>query len=309
MDMERFPKLFEPHFCTVSPHAQSFVEMEGEITEESVAEFNQGRIRFLNQWHQGAPIGNVERHEFLYRNKEYQGTGLVYRPRDCGEELLPVVVYYHGGGWTTLCKECYEYECAAIAEQAQCVVFNMDYRCAPKYQFPVPLEDCYAGLEAAVSEAGRFGGDPSRLAVAGDSAGGNLALALAILARRRGGPKISYLALAYPAVGVDTDRDDFMEEITFGYTGKRELFDDPLVSPILDETPEAMPPMLIVIGSCDFLLDQNLRYVRLVQEHGGDVELALYQGMPHGFIQMTVQEGKDSVSLIAHRIRERLYRN
>lgn len=307
MNMDDFPRLFEPYFCALSPEAQTFVEMEGEPTEENVAAFNRERIEFLARWHGHIPIGDVERHAFTYRNGDYAGEGLVYRPTDCEGEVLPTVVYYHGGGWTTLCKECYEYECAAFAQQARCVVFNMDYRCAPRYPFPTPLEDCYAALTATVQVAPRFGADSGRLAVAGDSAGGNLALALAILVRRRGGPKIDYLALAYPAVGTD-EKDVSLTSVMLSYAGSAAALNDPLVSPILDQEPGKMPPMLVVVGTYDFLLDQDLRYVRRVLDARGEAELALYQGMPHGFIQMTTPPGLDAVRLISQKIRERLWR-
>lgn len=307
MKMRDFPRLFEPRCCALSPEAQTFEELEGEATRERIAAFNRRRTASLRAWHHDAPLEGVERREFSYRNGTYTGSGLVYRPLGCGEETLPVLVYYHGGGWTTLCKECYEYECAAFAVQARCVVFNMDYRCLPDYRFPTPPEDCYAALLAAAEAAPRFGADGSRLAVAGDSAGGNLSLAVAMLARRRGGPEISCLALAYPGVGVDEEGDPALQAVSLNYAGSPEALDDPLVSPILDDAPEKLPPQLLVIGTCDFLLDQNLRYVRRVMEAGGRVELALYQGMPHGFIQMTTPPGLDSIRLISGWLRERLW--
>lgn len=306
MKMKDFPLLFEPCMCALSPDAQTFVEMEGEPTEENVAAFNQSRIDFLTEWHCHAPISGVSRDVFAYKNGDYTGYGLVYRPSGCEGETLPAVVFYHGGGWVTLCKECYEYECAAIALQARCVVFSIDYRCAPRYLFPTPLEDCYAALEAVVEQAIAYGADFNRLALAGDSAGGNLALAVAILARRRRGPHISYMALAYPGVGVDTETDNELLSACIRYTGSQKLMDNPLVSPIMDDEPGRMPPMLIVVGTCDFLLDQNLRYARLVLENKGQVELALYQGMPHGFIQMTNEQGTDSIRFIAEKLRTHL---
>lgn len=306
MDLNNFPRLFDVYNCSIAPDAQVFEEMEGELTEENIVAFNKKREESLRKWHNYEPIGAVERTRISYQNGDYTGSGLVYRPTGCEGKVLPIVLYFHGGGWSTLCKECYEYECAAIAEQAECVVFNMDYRCAPEWKFPVPLEDCYAALLTVKGTAEKFGADGRRIAIAGDSAGGNLALGTAMLARRRGGPEIAYLALAYPAVGVNPGADAMVDSALLNYCGSYEAADDPLVSPIMDESPNRMPPMLIVIGTCDFLLDQNLRYVKYVADKGGDVQLALFQGMPHGFIQMTIDAGQQAIKLIAERIRNHL---
>lgn len=302
MRIEDFPLLFEPYRCELSPEAQTFIEMEGELTKENIEAFNKGRIEFLADWHDHASIGNVERKKFTYQNGDYTGEGLVYRPLDHPDGTLPVVVYYHGGAWITLCKECYEYECAAIAEQAGCVVFNMDYRCAPFHKFPIPAQDCYAAFQAVKEKAADYGADAGRIALAGDSAGGNLALAVTLMARERG-EDITYLALAYPGVGIDPDVDEFAVH----YLKNPKEADTPLVSPIMDEHPEKLPPLCVIIGTCDFLLDQNLRYMRKLQVAGAEAELVLYQGMPHGFIQMTTPPGKESVRVMSEKIRRHLY--
>ncbi len=303
MKIQDFPLLFTPHGCELSPEAQTFIEMEGELTKENIEAFNKGRIAFLKDWHKNESIGNVERRSFGYQNGDYTGEGLVYRPRDRKGEILPAVVYYHGGAWITLCKECYEYECAAIAEQAGCVVFNVDYRCAPFHKFPIPVEDCYAALSAVREQAADYGADAGHIALAGDSAGGNLALAVTLMARKKE-ERIDYLALAYPGVGIDLETDAFARH----YLNSPKEADDPLVSPIMDRHPEKLPPLCIVIGTCDFLLDQNLRYIRKLLSAGADAELELYQGMPHGFIQMTTPPGIDSIRLISEKIRTHLWK-
>lgn len=304
MEMQDFPLLFIPCQCELSSETQTFIEMEGELTKENIEAFNKGRIKLLADWHGHKATGNVERKVFTYKNGEYTGEGLVYVPKDHPGESMPVVVYYHGGGWVTLCKECYEYECAAIAEQAGCVVFNVDYRCAPFYRFPVPLQDCYAAFQAVKEKAAEYGGDAERIALAGDSAGGNLALGVSLMAREKN-EKVDYLALAYPVVGIDGNTDEF----ALHYLENLKAAENPLVSPIMDEYPERMPALSIIIGTCDFLLDQNLRYMRKLQMAGADAELALYQGMPHGFIQMTTPPGKEAVRIMAEKIRTHLYQN
>ncbi len=302
MKIQDFPLLFEPYQCALSLDAQTFIEMEGELTKENIEAFNKSRIEFLANWHNHASIGDVERKTFTYQNGDYTGEGVVYRPLNRPDEILPVVIYYHGGAWITLCKECYEYECAAIAEQAGCIVFNMDYRCAPIYRFPVPLQDCYVAFQTVKEKAADYGGDAERIALAGDSAGGNLALAVSLMAREKN-EKIDYLALAYPVVGIDKSTDEFAVH----YVQNPDDTENPFVSPLMDEHPEKLPPLCIIIGICDFLLDQNLRYMRKIQSSGADAELALYQGMPHGFIQMTTPPGKEAVQVIAEKIKTHLY--
>ena len=152
-------------------------------------------------------------------------------------------------------------------------------------------------------KAADYGADAGRIALAGDSAGGNLALAVTLMARERG-ERIDYLELAYPGVGIDPKTDAF----ALHYLNSPKEADDPLVSPIMDKQPEKLPPLCIVIGTCDFLLDQNLRYIRKLLLAGAKAELELYQGMPHGFIQMTTQPGKDSVRLISEKIRVHLWK-
>ena len=301
MNINDYPRLFEPGFCEISPKAQKFEEFEGEPTPENIKKYNLQRKRFLDGLHKGFSFKKVEQERFYYQNGAYQGEGIIYRPANRKDEKLPVVLYYHGGGWMKLCKECYEYECAALAEQTGCAVLNVDYRCLPEYCFPVPLNDCYAALEEIVKRADDYGVDRERVALAGDSAGGNLAIGVSMMARKS--PKISirFLGLAYPAVAASRDLYETYELMS-EYAGNEENLKNPLVSPLFDKEPEKLPPILILIGSCDFLLDQNLRYARLVMQQGGNVELKLYQGMPHGFLQMTIPHGEDALALLSNRI-------
>lgn len=301
MNTDKYPRLFEPRFCEISPEIQHFEEFEGEITHENIKQYNEQRKHFLEGLHEDFLFENVEKMDFSYRNGAYQGQGLVYRPRKRKEEKLPMVIYYHGGGWMTLCKECYEYECAALAEKAGCVVFNVDYRCLPDFRFPIPLQDCYAALKDAIKQATNFGADAERVALVGDSAGGNLAIGVSMMTREDQDISVRYLGLAYPVVAPLEEIDDTSKLMT-AYAGSNERLKDKRVSPLFDDAPEKLPPMVIIIGTCDFLLDQNLRYVRFLLEHGGKPELILYQGMPHGFLQMTTPPGQDALSLLAEKL-------
>lgn len=309
MSFENFPKLFDVKFRKLSSTAQSFNEFEKELTAENVSQYNRERKAYLQTvLHKNAPLPDVERLDFQYSNGGYTGSGIVYRP--ASDKLLPVAVYIHGGGWTTLSNECYEYECAEIALQGQCVVFNIEYRLALEgVKFPTPQEDCYAALLEIASRAIEYGGDSKRIALIGDSAGGNLAAGIALMARSRKGPRIALQVLCYPAVGFDTEKTDRSGAGALTHDKLiRQCFDDvsladtPYISPILDKEKELTPPTMILIGSCDFLLDDNLRYAKGLSDAGVDLDFRLYQGMPHGFIQMTNEDGKDAVTAISRKI-------
>jgi acetyl esterase len=115
-----------------------------------------------------------------------------------GPQRQPVLVYFHGGGWVLGSIKSHEGICRAIANAASLIVVTVGYRLAPEHRFPDAAEDAFAATRWVAAEAAEFGGDPNRIAVAGDSAGGNLATVAALIARDRGGPRIAYQVLIYP---------------------------------------------------------------------------------------------------------------
>jgi acetyl esterase len=120
----------------------------------------------------------------------------IYKPQ--GDSVLPVVVYYHGGGWSKCNIETHDYICRYIAKGSNSIVVSVGYRLAPEYKFPIGLEDCYDALVWVEKNAKTINADPSRIAVAGDSAGGNLATVVCLLAKERQGPRILRQVLIYP---------------------------------------------------------------------------------------------------------------
>src|SRR5439155_1072079 len=128
----------------------------------------------------------------------------VYTPE--GNAPFPVLVYFHGGGWTVGAIESWDSFCRSLCNASGCVTVSVDYRLAPEHKFPAGPEDCYAATKWVAENAASIGGDPARVGVGGDSAGGNLAAVVAQMARDRGGPKIAFQLLIYPATdaGLDT---------------------------------------------------------------------------------------------------------
>lgn len=221
----------------------------------------------------------------------------LYTP--AGEGPHPVLVYYHGGGWVIGDLETHDAVCRDLANRSGALVAAVDYRLGPEHRFPAAVEDAYAALTWAAEKIGDLGGDPSRLAVGGDSAGGNLAAVVAQTAAAQGGPRIAFQLLIYPA----TDRFDdsaSMRENALGpllsrawmewfygcYLNTPDEGADVRVSPGHAEDLRGQPPALVVTAEFDPLRDQGAAYAGKLREAGVDAELLAVDGAIHGFIQM-----------------------
>jgi acetyl esterase len=218
----------------------------------------------------------------------------VYHPEADGPH--PVVVYFHGGGFVLGTLDSHDPVCRGLASEADCVVVSVAYRLAPEHPFPAAVEDAYAATEWVADNAGEVGGDPDRLAVAGDSAGGNLAAAVSLAARDRDGPDIAHQGLVYPVVDHrETDYDSEAENAS-GYFLEREgmeWFDDryvdswvdranPYLSPIAAASHSDLPPAAVVTCGFDPLRDEGLAYVDRLEEAGVPVMHRHYDDLIHG---------------------------
>lgn len=226
----------------------------------------------------------------------------IYRPRiDAGDEgAIPIVLYFFGGGWTVGGIDTADGIARTLANAVPAVVVVPGYRLAPEHRFPAAVEDCYAALLWTVDQASSFGGEPGRVAVAGDSAGGNLAAAVALLNRDRGGPPLAGQALVYPNTDF-TAADESLRENTDpwlfnatsvawyrdNYLSRPEDALDPRASPLLAPHLGGLPSAIVLTAEYDPLRDQAERYARALAEAGVDVERTRYDGMVHGFFTMT----------------------
>jgi acetyl esterase len=265
----------------------------------SVAEMRALLENFAVMLNAGAPdVGAL--HEGV-TIREVEGRGVhadVLVPEGPGPH--PVLVYLHGGGWVSGSPRTHRKLGHRFAE-AGFLVVNVDYRLAPEHPFPAGLEDCVAAVRWAAREAVRFGGDPARLAIGGDSAGGNLSAATAIsLARERSGPRIGAALLLYGVFdfatireGLDADERlaevgrgmlDLMVHSYLGADGDPALLRDPRVSPL--HAAEHLPPSFVVVGGADPLAAQARRLAEALEQAGVPHEHVLVDGMPHGFAQM-----------------------
>jgi acetyl esterase len=220
-----------------------------------------------------------------------------YRPAADGP--LPVVVYFFGGGWTLGSIDTADAVARRLANAVPAVVVVPGYRLAPEHRFPAAVEDCYAAVRWVAEHAVELGGDPRRIAVAGDSAGGNLAAAVALLARERGGPALAGQALVYPNTdhtAADGSLRDNTDPLLFNVTSvgwywQHYLADpadglNPLASPALAADHRGLPPALVLTAEHDPLRDQGERYAALLSAAGVPTDWRRHEGMAHGFFTM-----------------------
>jgi acetyl esterase len=211
---------------------------------------------------------------------------------------LPLIVFFHGGGFVICDIDIYDDMCRQLANDSGCALVSVEYRLAPETPFPGPLEDCYSALKYLAGQGQELGFDATRLAVAGDSAGGNLATATALLARDRGGPKLRYQALLYPALdpGCGTAS---MADLANGYLLTREVmrwfWSCYLTSPEDATIPHAapllanlagLPPATVITAEFDPLRDEGEAYIDKLRQAGVAVTARRYLGMIHGFASM-----------------------
>ncbi len=226
----------------------------------------------------------------------------IYKPVE--QDNLPVLVFYHGGGWVIGSIETHDTICRRLAKESGRVVFSVDYRLAPEYKFPVPVDDCFDALQWVSENAAAYGGDPARLAVGGDSAGGNLAAVMAQLARDNNGPAIEKQLLIYPAVDTSKtypsaeelpdapiltkkDMDWFLEK----YINSKEDTQDPCLSPLLN-TLNGLPPAFVITAEYDPLRDQGNAYAEALQAAGVKTKHKQYPRQVHGFVSFYRMSGQ-----------------
>lgn len=232
----------------------------------------------------------------------------VYTPE--GEGPHPALVYYHGGGWVIGNLNTHDAFCRSVTNQAHCVVIAVDYSLSPEAKFPVAVEDSYLAAKWVNEHALELNIDPERIAVGGDSAGGNLATVVSYLARERKSPSIMYQLLIYPSVGGEIT--DSMIKYSEGYhltKGTMKWFrekyfsdpkemEDPLASPILIDSLEGMPPAYIMTAEYDPLVDGGEAYANRLKNAGVETEYVCCEGLIHGFITMTeaIDDAKKAIT-------------
>ena len=241
----------------------------------------------------------------------------LYRP---GVSAPPLLVFLHGGGWVIGDLDIQDGLCRALVNRAGCAVLSVDYRLAPEHPFPAASDDAWAAFRWAAAHGGDLGVDPGRLGVAGDSAGGNLALGVALRARAGGAPSLRLCLLTCPVVDHRLD-DDSMAELAEGYfltKAKMAWYWDQYAPPGIDRSkPELSPlradlaglcPVAVVTAGFDPLRDQGLDLARACAGAGVDTALLHFGDMIHGFLgfSASVPRAQTALSELGNLVRQRL---
>ncbi|GGT82878.1 MULTISPECIES: alpha/beta hydrolase [Streptomyces] len=243
----------------------------------------------------------------------------VYRPQS--DEPLPMVLYFNGGGFVVGSLSTSDSICRALATMVPCVVVSVGYRLAPEHPFPAAVDDCYTAVKWAADHAAEFGADSRRIAVAGDSAGGNLAAAMALMARDKNGPELSAQVLVYPPLHNNLASKSMRENkdpMFFNahssawfwnhYLANPTDGDSPYASPLKAADHSGLPAALILTAELCPVRDEGEAYANALSAAGVPVEHHDYAGLPHGFLAVAakLQTSRDALALIAGYLRQRL---
>ena len=241
----------------------------------------------------------------------------IYTPEGSGP--LPILVFFHGGGWVLGDCESYDTPCRALANGAGCIVVSVEYRLAPEHKFPAAPEDCYAAAVWTVRNAATLGGDPARVAIGGDSAGGNLTAVVAQMARDRGAPPLVLQVLIYPVTNCALDTASYranadgylltkgaMEWFWNHYTREQSDGTKPYASPLRASNFANLPPALLITAEYDPLRDEGAAYGAKLRAAGVKVVHSDYPGMIHGFFSLAhiLSQGKNLHAEICRELRK-----
>ncbi len=241
----------------------------------------------------------------------------IYTPE--GDGPFPVIVYYHGGGWVIADLDVYDATPRAMANAADAVVVSSHYRQAPEHKFPSAHGDAFAAYQWTLENAGQFNGDPNRVAVMGESAGGNLAAAVSVMAREQDAPIPVHQVLVYPIAGYEFDTASYVENANAKPLNRPAMewfFDqylnnpgeglDPLISLSEEENLEGLPSTTVITAQIDPLRSEGKAYADALEEAGIDVRYQNYDGVTHEFFGMAavVDKAKEAQEFAAEGLRQ-----
>jgi len=303
----------------VDPQARAILDQMAEmnnppINELSVSEARQAHAAVAAMQGPPEPVAGVED-----RNLAGPGADLpvrIYMP--FGKGPFPVLMYFHGGGWVIGDIESSDGLSRSLANASGCIVVSVDYRLAPEHPFPAAADDAYFATLWAATNASSFGGDPSRIAVCGDSAGGNLAAVVAQIARDRLKPEICFQLLIYPVTDAACNTPSYSENAE-GYFLTRDAMqwfwnhyvqndadrNHPHASPLRASNFAGLPAALVITAEFDPLRDEGERYAERMRAAGTPVHLTRYDGMIHGFFAMSaiIDKGRTAIQQSAAALR------
>lgn len=278
-----------------------------------------------------ADIAKVEVDRVTDRTIEYKNLRVpvrIYQPypeNDPESDRPGILLLYHGGGYALGDIEGHDGIARYLCKNAGVIVVNVEYRLAPEHPFPAGLEDCYNALCWAVEQAQALGGDPAKVVVAGDSAGGNLSAVVCQMAKLKDCPKIVCQVLIYPNVDMDVDA-DYPSRKEFGggeyflslkdvrwingmYLPQSVVEDDVRVSPIKEKDLSGLPDALVITAGFDLLRDEGLEYAAKLKDAGVPVTYHCFESTIHGFMSFAgaLDAGKEGLAMIADWLTQKLH--
>lgn len=241
----------------------------------------------------------------------------VYRPRAKMGEILPVVVYFHGGGWVFADLDVYDATPRGMAKAAECLFISCHYRQAPEHKFPAAHDDAFAAYKWTLANISRYGGDPTRVAVMGESAGGNLAANVAIAARDQGAPAPAHMALIYPVAGADMNNASYAENVNAKPLNRPAMqwfvdhvFDNPSQTKdpridLVNANLANLPSATVIRAEIDPLCTEGDLLVERLKAAGGQVRGDVYKGAAHEFFGMglVVSDAQIAEMFVAHELK------
>lgn len=243
----------------------------------------------------------------------------IYSPPSKSNEKLPALMFFHGGGHVIGSLDTHDLVARNLCVGGECLVISVDYRMGPEHPFPAAPEDCFAATQWVATNADSLGGDSNRIAVSGDSAGGNLAAVVALMARDANGPNLCFQLLIYPVADYAFDTPSYsewaegagiltaagMEWFRDHYLSRPEDRLDWRAAPLRAESLADLPPALVITAECDVLHDEGVLYVEALALAGVVVEHRDYPGMIHGFFSFApvIGEGAAAQVFAAKRLR------
>jgi acetyl esterase len=309
---------------TLDPHVQVALRLEnlaGEFEPAPVEQVREQRRRDARAF-AGAKIELARVSELQIPGPAGPIPARLYAPAGLPDPA-PLVVYYHGGGHVICDLDTHDQPCRFLANEIPALVLSIDYRLGPEHPFPAAVEDSLAAFEWAHAEAGARGADPELIAVAGDSAGGNLAAVVAQQTAAKGGPTPAFQALIYPVIDYSSKRPSYdtfaegffltrteMDWFRDHYFASTDDRSDPRASPILAEDLSGLAPAHVVTAGFDPLRDEGEDYAAALREAGVAVTLRRESDLVHGFINAVGLGGRsrEAVAAVAAAIREGLVR-
>lgn len=304
---------------TLHPQSEAYLQF---VTREHVPPIPTLSPTDARNWDMKVTLLLTKKSETVEKVQDIQVDGVdgkipirVYTPSV--PDVPGFILYFHGGGWVLGNLDQADYPCRLLANRTGRIVVSVDYRLSPECKFPGPLEDCYAATKWVAENAGTLGGDRGRLAVCGDSAGGNLAAAVTLMAKDRAAPSIANQILIYPIVDLSDHNyqdypDDLSPALTRGdmtwfikhYISRQEDLKNQYASPVLRSDLSGLPPALLITAEYDILTKQCNVYADRLRKANVQVRSAHYAGLIHGFF--TLPDSFDAAHEAMRRIADEL---